>query len=219
MHTPYPITPYHRPSQAMHAIPSPKIGRRISLIALQEELQLPTRHGLVGTRSLKILRIEQVCRAARRVDDAALAAARAGPVSAQLAAAPRRTLPPPQPEPPELEGWLDGQRVHLRGVGEAMTDEAGNFYEVLGQQLRPLGELVSDEQGRIFEVQPSASRRNRPRQSNREQAQVNLNKAGFLPPHTMVITLKHHRGQPARKSFKQSHHPLIAPSSPTQGCT
>ena len=36
-----------------------------------------------------------------------------------------------------------------------MTDEAGNFYEVHGQQLRPLGALVSDEHGRIFEVQPA----------------------------------------------------------------
>jgi len=136
-------------------IPSSQISRRISLIALQEELQLPTRHGLGGTRMLKIMRIEQssvlpdalmLPRSPLREPD---------PVSAQLAAAPRRTLPPPRPEPPELEGWLDGQRVHLRSVGEAMTDEAGNFYEVLGQQLRPLGELVSDEQGRIFEVQPA----------------------------------------------------------------
>ena len=78
------------------------------------------------------------------------------PVSAQLAAAPRRTLPPPQPEPPVLEGWLDGQRVHLRSVSGAMADEAGNFYEVHGQQLRLLGELVSDERGRIFEVQPAS---------------------------------------------------------------
>jgi hypothetical protein len=36
-----------------------------------------------------------------------------------------------------------------------MADEAGNFYEVHGQQLRPLGKLVSDEHGRIFEVQPA----------------------------------------------------------------
>jgi hypothetical protein len=178
MHTPYPITPYHRPSQAMHAIPSPKIGRRISLIALQEELQLPTRHGLVGTRILKSVRIEQVS-----VLPDALRLPRSplrepGPGSAQLAAAPRRTLPPPQPEPPELEGWLDGQLVHLRSVGEAMTDEAGNFYEVLGQQLRPLGELVSDEQGRIFEVQPAREAQptatEQPRASAGEPEQIRL---------------------------------------------
>jgi hypothetical protein len=34
-----------------------------------------------------------------------------------------------------------------------MTDEAGNVYEMSGQQLRRLGELVSDEHGRIFEIQ------------------------------------------------------------------
>jgi hypothetical protein len=155
MHKPYPITPYHLPLQAMHAIPSPQIGKRISLIALHEELQLPTHHGPVGTRRLKIMRIEQ-----STVLPSALTLPRSPlqepmPVSAQLAPAPRRTLPPPQPEPPELEGWLDGQRVYLRSVDEAMADEAGNFYEVHGQQLRPLGALVRDERGRIFEVQPA----------------------------------------------------------------
>ena len=59
MRNPYPTTPYRLPSPAMHANPSPQIGKRISLIALQEELQLPTGHGLVGTRRLKIMRIEQ----------------------------------------------------------------------------------------------------------------------------------------------------------------
>jgi hypothetical protein len=155
MHTPYPITPYHRPSQAMHAIPSPKIGRRISLIALQEELQLPTRHGLVGTRILKSVRIEQVSVLPDALTMPRSPLREPGPGSAQLTPTPRRTLPPPQPEPPELEGWLEGQRVHLRSVGEAMADEAGNFYEVHGQHVRPLGELVSDERGRIFEVQPA----------------------------------------------------------------
>ena len=43
MHKPYPTTPYRLPLQALHAIPSPQIGKRISLLALQEELQLPTR--------------------------------------------------------------------------------------------------------------------------------------------------------------------------------
>ena len=178
MHTPYPITPYHRPSQAMHAIPSPKIGRRISLIAMQEELQLPTRHGLVGTRILKSVRIEQVS-----VLPDALTLPRSplrepDQVPAQLVAAPRRTLPPSQQEPPELEGWLDGQRVHLRSVGEAMADEAGNFYEVHGQHVRPLGELVSDERGRIFEVQPvpevQPAATEPPRASSSEPEQIRL---------------------------------------------
>src|SRR4051812_27172077 len=100
MHTPYPITPYHRPSQAMHAIPSPKIGRRISLIALQEELQLPTRHGLVGTRILKSLRVEQVSVLPDALTMPRSPLREPGPGSAQLASTPRRTLPPSQQEPP-----------------------------------------------------------------------------------------------------------------------
>jgi hypothetical protein len=144
----YPSTSYHIPSQVRQTIPSPQMGRRMSLVALQEELQLPTHHGLVGTHRLRIIRIEQ---SAMLPDPLTLPRSplpEPVPVPTQLAAA-----PPRQSEPPELEGWLDGQRVHLRSVGETMTDEAGNFYEVHGQQLRPLGALVSDEHGRIFEVQ------------------------------------------------------------------
>jgi len=128
------------------------MGRRMSLVALQEELQLPTHHGLVGTHRLRIIRIEQ---SAMLPDPLTLPRSPLPepiPVSAPLAAAPHPT-PPLQPELSELDGWLDGQRVHLRSVGAAITDEAGNFYEVHGQQLRPLGALVSDEHGRIFEVQ------------------------------------------------------------------
>ena len=156
MHKPYPTTPYGLPLQALQAIPSPQIGKRISLITLQEELQLPTRHGLVGTRRLKIMRIEQSAVLSEPLTLPHSPLQEPVPFSAQLAAAPRRALPLPQQEPPVLEGWLDGQRVHLRSVSGAMADEAGNFYEVHGQQLRPLGALVSDERGRIFEVQPAS---------------------------------------------------------------
>jgi hypothetical protein len=178
MHTHSPITPYRLPSHAMHATPNPRIRKRFSLIALQEELQLPLHHGLVGTRMLKIMRIEQSAALPDALTLPRSPLREPGSGSAQLAVTPRRTLPPPQPEPPGLEGWLDGQRVHLRSVGEAMTDEAGNFYEVLGQQLRPLGELVSDEQGRIFEVQrgrqaqPAATEQ--PRASANEPEQIRL---------------------------------------------
>jgi hypothetical protein len=153
MHKSYSVTPHCLPLHAKHAIPSSQIGTRISLIALQEELQLPTRHGLVGTRRLKIMRIEQ---GASLPDPLTLPRSplqEPVSVSDQLAAAPCRALP--QPEASVLEGWLDGQRVHLRSVSEAMADEAGNLYEVYGQHMRPLGALVSDEHGRIFEVQPA----------------------------------------------------------------
>ena len=59
-----------------------------------------------------------------------------------------------------------------------MADEAGNFYEVHGQQLRPLGELVSDEHGRIFEVQPARQAQpaatEHPRASASEPEQIRL---------------------------------------------
>ena len=151
----YPSTSYHIPAQVQQTSPSPQMGRRMSLLALQEELQLPTSHGLVGTHRLRIIRIEQSAMLSDPLTLPHSPLPEPVPVSTQLAAAPHPALPLPQPEPPALEGWLDGQRVHLRSVGAAMTDEAGNVYEVHGQQLRPLGELVSDEHGRIFEVQPA----------------------------------------------------------------
>src|SRR5262245_57350640 len=147
----YPSMSYHIPSPVRQTIPGPQMGKQMSLLVLQEELQLPTRHGLVGTHRMRIVRIEQ---SAMLPDPLTLSRSplpEPVPVSAPLAATLPRSLPPPQPA---LEGWLDGQRVHLRSVGETMTDEAGNFYEVHGQHLRPLGALVSDEHGRIFEVQP-----------------------------------------------------------------
>ena len=70
--------------------------------------QLPTRHGLVGTHRLRIIRIEQ---SAILPDPLTLSHSplpEPVPVSAPLAAAPPRSLPPPQPA---LEGWLDGQRA------------------------------------------------------------------------------------------------------------
>jgi hypothetical protein len=155
MRNAYPPTLYRLPSPAIPANAGPQPGKRTALITLQEELQVLTGHGLVGARRMKIVRIDQT---------AALPNAMTLPrpplqepiaVSAQLVTASRGALPPPQPEPTELEGLLNGRRVHLRSVGEAMTDEAGNLYEMHGQHVRPLGELVSDERGRIFEVQPA----------------------------------------------------------------
>ncbi|MCI0393238.1 MAG: hypothetical protein MOB07_31300 [Acidobacteria bacterium] len=156
MRKPYPITTYRLPSRAPHSIPSQQIVRRISLVTLQEELQLPMHRGTVGARRLKIVRIEQAAVLPDALTPPRSPMREPMPVSSQLVAAPRRALPPPQLGPQELEGWIDGKPARLRNVGEVMADEAGNFYEVAGQQLRPLGELVSDERGRIFEVQPAS---------------------------------------------------------------
>lgn len=161
----YPSTSDHIPLPGRPAVPSPQMGQRMSLLALQEELQLQTRHGLVDTHRLRIIRIEQSAMLSDPLTLPHPPFQDPVPVSAQLAAAPRRALPLLQPELPVLEGWLDGQRVHLRSVGEVMADEAGNFYEVHGQQLRPLGELVSDERGRIFEVQPAHETPSTPREN------------------------------------------------------
>jgi hypothetical protein len=178
MHKAYPSTSYHIPSQVRQTITRPQMGRRMSLVALQEELQLPTHHGLVGTHRLRIIRIEQSAMLSDPLTLPHSPLPEPVPVSAQLTAVPHLALPLPQPEPPALEGWLDGQRVHLRSVGAAMTDEAGNVYEVHGQQLRTLGALVSDEHGRIFEVQPAPeappATTEHPRVSASEPAQSRL---------------------------------------------
>lgn len=155
MRNAYPPTPYRLPSPAIHARSRPQPGTRTALITLQEELQVLTGHGLVGARRMKILRVDQAGAWPNTMTLPRPPLQEPIPVSAQLVTASRGALPPPQPEPAELEGMVNGQRVHLRSVGETMADEAGNLYEVHGQHVRPLGELVSDERGRIFEVQPA----------------------------------------------------------------
>jgi len=154
MRNAYPPTPYRLPSLVILANACPQPGKRTALITLQEELQVLTGHGLVGARRMKILRVDQTAALPHAVTLPRPLLQEPIPVSAQLVTASRGALPPPQPEPAELEGLLNGQHVHLRGVGETMADEAGNLYEVHGQHVRPLGELVSDERGRIFEVVP-----------------------------------------------------------------
>ena len=155
----YPITTSRSQSGAVKPSrrpqPSPRIGRRVSLVALQEEIQLPAHQGPAAIHKLKILRIEQM-----GVPVDALPAARsaigAQHSGKQVAAATRRGLPQSQTEPPELECRLDGRSVRLRSVRELVTDDSGNVYEVNGRQLRPLGELVRDEHGRVFEVRPTS---------------------------------------------------------------
>ena len=51
------------------------------------------------------------------------------------------------------------RRITLRSVGEILTDHAGNFYELRGDELRELGKLLIDRRGRVFEIvdaEPSA---------------------------------------------------------------
>ena len=126
----YPITTSRSQSGAVNPArrpqSSPRIGGRVSLVALQEEIQLPAHQGLVAIHKLKILRIEQT-----GVSIDPLSAARS-PISAQhsgkqIGAATRRGLPPRQTEPPELECRLDGRSVRLRSVRGLMTDDSGNF--------------------------------------------------------------------------------------------
>jgi hypothetical protein len=163
MRKPYPIPTHRLPPQAAPAMPNLPPGRRVSLLAMQEEIQIPAQRGFAGARRLKILRIEQ---ASLPPDALAPPPPLREPMRAPFThtAPPRRTPLPPHlelrtelpAEPPEFECWLEGKHVRLRGVAEMMADEAGNYYEVRGEQLRPLGELVSDERGRIFEIQPAS---------------------------------------------------------------
>ena len=159
MRRPYSIPTDRLRSGAINSAPGLQRGaqteRRVSLVTVQEEIQLPAHHGLVAVRRLKVLRIEQTSLPIDRLLEARPPIAAQTPGRKQIEAATHRGLPPRQPEP-ELECQFDGRSVRLRNVHEIMTDDAGNFYEVNGGQLRPLGELVRDEHGRIFEVRPSS---------------------------------------------------------------
>src|SRR5262245_58287133 len=153
---PYPVTYHHQPSRAIYTRPDPRLAGRISLLRIQEEIQHPAHRGMAGARRLKIVRIEQSTVFSDALDDARLPFSAPALAPSRPEATSRRPLSPPQAEPPELECWLEGRFVRLRRVGEMVTDEAGNFYEVNGQQLRPLGELVSDERGIVFEIQSAS---------------------------------------------------------------
>src|SRR4030095_9441004 len=143
------VKPTRRPQ------PSARFGGRVSLVALQEEIQLPTHKGSVAVHKLKILRIEETGSGIDRLPTArsSISAEDSGK---QVETATFRRLPPVETGPPELECRLDGRSVRLRSVRGLMTDDSGNFYEVNGRQLRPLGELVRDEHGRVFEVHPAS---------------------------------------------------------------
>jgi hypothetical protein len=157
----YPITNHPQPSPSIHSRPDPRVAGRISIVAIQEEIQHPARHpahrGPAVARRLKIVRIEQSTMLSDGLEDArAPFSVPALTPSHVEAAAPRRALSPPRTLPSELECWLEGKSVRLRRVGGMVRDEAGNFYEVDGEQLRPLGELVTDEHGGIFEIQSAS---------------------------------------------------------------
>ena len=135
--------------------PGQPVERRLSLLALEEEIQIPARRGLEGRRSVRVLRIEQAALPPRSFAATRPALPATRP-STQIDAPTRRGLHPRQPEAAELECRFEGRDVHLRIVGELMTDDAGKFYEACEGQLRPLGELVRDEHGRIFEVRATS---------------------------------------------------------------
>src|SRR5687768_1741212 len=117
----YISTNHRTPPRAANSSLIQRHGGRFSLLAIQEEVQLPTLQGRVGARRLKILRIEQ-----SEVLPDQFAAPRfqlreryiEPPM---LEAKPPLELPEPQLEAQELECWLEGKRVGLRGVGEVVT--------------------------------------------------------------------------------------------------
>jgi hypothetical protein len=156
MRKPYPITNHRQPSRAIYSRPDRRMAGRISFLDIQEEIQHPAHRGLAGARRLKIVRIEQSTVLSDAPEVARPPFGAPAPARSHPEAQSRRPLSPPQSEPQELELWLEGKFVRLRRVGEMVTDEAGNFYEVNGRQLRPLGELVRDERGIVFEIQPAS---------------------------------------------------------------
>ena len=64
MRKPYPIANHRQPSRAIYSRPDSRLAGRISIVAIQEEIQHPARHpaqrGPAGARRLKIVRIEQI---------------------------------------------------------------------------------------------------------------------------------------------------------------
>src|SRR5262249_37185700 len=146
-------------SSMVRRIPPPAVnscrrqdGRRISLLSIQEQVRLPSNHGIVAARSLSVLRLEQS--PSLHDQETRFFVRPTGAVVEPSLPAAVPTLEPPrqQPNPRETECLLRGKRVVLRKVGEVARDEAGDLFEVGGQQVRRLGELVRDERGRIFEV-------------------------------------------------------------------
>jgi hypothetical protein len=128
----------------------PVSGSGLSILAMEEVVQLPNRHAIVARRLIRIVRLE---RAPSREDH---------PVAAFGKIAPRRRVSAvndlssskvAEPASQQIaEGSRNGKRIGLRSVGKIVTDASGHFYEVRGQELHALGDLVRDERGRIFEV-------------------------------------------------------------------
>jgi len=72
--------------------------------------------------------------------------------SPNLKPPPRREPSRPALPPQEFECLVEGKNVRLKEIGEVVQDEAGNFYEVQGEEFRRLDELVVDESGSVFEI-------------------------------------------------------------------
>jgi hypothetical protein len=181
----------------MNSARTPRSTGRFSL-EIQQEVQFPIHQGIVGTRRLKILRIEQT---AIPHDENTTLHPHSGEqyLQAPILESPlRRKLPHPASEPPELECLLEGKLVHLREVSEAVTDEAGNFYEVQGQQLMPLDELVMDESGKVFEVRHASETgktKAMKRRSNGSQSYVKRDQHSYQPSEGRISETHHQHSQ------------------------
>lgn len=132
----YPPPTRRAPSQVLSQPQAQRAGGSLLLLAIQQEFQLPSQKGGPAARRMKVLRIEQTA------------------IPAAPEAEPRHLLPEAEANPQKIECWIEGRRAGLRSVGEIVSDESGNLYEVQGRELRSLGELVRDEGGRVFEVCP-----------------------------------------------------------------
>src|SRR6266850_1489302 len=95
MRNAYSLTPYRLPSPAIPVNAGPQPGTRTALITLREELQFPSRHGLVSARRMKIMRIEQAAVLPDAMTLPRPPLQEPIPVSAQLVTASRGALPPP----------------------------------------------------------------------------------------------------------------------------
>jgi hypothetical protein len=179
MRNAYSPTSYRLPSPAIPANAGPQPSARTALITLQEELQVLTSHGLVGARRMKIMRVDQAVASPHAVTASHASRQESIPVSAHVVTASRGALPPPQPEPAELEGMVDGQRVHLRSKVFRLVISSGRRlkkWRVMLQDKSP------DEQ--LWAVTPPCGFSSHP--AVRRWAEEMLTQAGYDPQHMFL---------------------------------
>src|SRR5215470_9692558 len=121
----YPLTTNGTMEQATMLLSGLPIGSGFSVLAIEEEVQLPMRHGLVAARRMKILRLD---RAPSRSDHTAVTQTQVTgrrTTHSRPALEARHELAGHLPKPQATEFRRDGNRLELRSISKVVVDEAG----------------------------------------------------------------------------------------------